>query len=639
MTRTTWGLIAVLVLLAPLAASAAWIDPNLQERLDSARPGEKIDAYVVLARQADLDRAVAAARGQGFAARHRLVITALREVAADAQRAIRADLAAARSAGTVTRIRPFWITDAVAVTATADVLRGIAARSDVASVYLDAPIELIEPVRKGEPLSSADAKGIENGITVTRAPELWDMGIDGTGRIACNQDTGVDGTHEALTDRWRGNDGGVDPEDAWFDPNGVSPDFPVDYYGHGTHTMGTMVGDDGGTHQIGMAPGAKWIAARTVDVGDIFSDAVAGFEWAADPDGDAGTIDDVPDVVSNSWGLPAWWYGSCQDDFNASIDACEAAGVPVVFAAGNEGPGAETLRSPGDRIASTLNTFSVGAINQDATTAAYFTSMGPSACDHSTIKPEVAAVGVSVLSATPGDDYAAWDGTSMATPHVGGAIVLLRQAFPNTSPEMLKSALYLSAVDLGTSGEDNTFGRGRIDVVAAYDWLDANMLTCYADADGDGYGDAGTIGRYEDACPAGWTDDGTDCDDSDAAVNPGAAEVCNGLDDNCVSGADEGGDALCDDAAYCTGVETCAGVSGCVAGEDPCPDDALFCTGTESCDEDADVCVASGDPCGAGESCDEETDACVPASDDDSSDDDSSDDDTGADDDDGGCGC
>jgi hypothetical protein len=247
-------------------------------------------------------------------------------------------------------------------------------------------------------------------------------------------------------------------------------------------------------------------------------------------------------------------------------------------------------------------------------------------------------------------------GTSMATPHVAGAVVLLRQAFPQAPPEGIKNALYLTAVDLGPTGEDNTYGRGRIDVVAAYNWLAANLLTCYRDVDGDGYGDSLVHAQYWTACPSGWTTASGDCNDASAAVHPGATEVCNGIDDNCAGGIDEGGNSLCSDGLFCNGAETCAGASGCQAGANPCPDDGQFCDGTETCNESADQCghsggpcpddglycngtescdeagqqcVHSGDPCGQGTECNESADQCDPMSDDDTAaDDDVTDDDS-----------
>ena len=460
-------------LLAASVAGAAWIDPNVAERMD-ADDGALIDVYVVMNEQLDLGKVTASvtARGGNRADRHYEVVTRLQDLAQQTQGAILAQTTAAADTGEVTKVRPFWIANSLAITARPSYIRRLAERPDVSAIYLDYKIKLIEPVDvQPEPAAGAIAS-VENGIADTNAPDLWAMGIDGTGALACDQDTGADGSHPAFADRWRGLDSGVSPDEAWFDPVSGQT-FPTDSYDHGTHTLGTMVGSDG-TNQIGMAPGAKWIGAKTVDAPgtDIFSDAVAAFQWMTDPDGDPATVDDVPDVVNNSWGLDQGYYGSCRTDFNTGIQAAEAAGVVVVFSAGNSGSGSQTIGSPANQVLSDLTVFSVGALNQDGSTIAYFSSRGPSDCDGSTIKPEVSAIGVDVRSSVPGGGYGTMSGTSMSGPHVSGAVLLLRQAFPDATADEIKLALYDTAVDLGSTGEDNTYGKGKIDVLAAYWFLD-----------------------------------------------------------------------------------------------------------------------------------------------------------------------
>ena len=477
MTRRILFLIVLLTLcVAVNAQAAAFMDPNLVKILNRAQASDQIDVYVVLKQQLNLQSVLAEvkAQGGGRARRHFEVVTRLQDLAERSQ-SVLMDMATASAAiGEVTRVWPFWISNSIGYTATPGFIRELANQPEVAAIYYDVEIELIAPVATSV-TASCPAGAVENGVAAIHAPEMWALGFDGTGTLACDQDTGADGTHPAFAARWRGLVPGVTPAEAWFDPN-YNEQFPTDAcpgFCHGTHTLGTILGRDG-ANQIGVAPGAKWIGAKTVDTGDILTLAVAGFQWMADPDGDPNTSDDVPNVVSNSWGLPQSEYGQCQTNFNAVIDGAEAAGVAVVFAAGNEG--SIGPRSPGDRIATDVNVFSVGALNQDATTIADFSSLGPSRCDNQTIKPEVSAIGVDVCSAQPGDSYGLASGTSMATPHVAGAILLLAQAFPDATPEQLKTALYVTAVDLGDPGEDNTFGRGRIDVVAALTWLTGQMV-------------------------------------------------------------------------------------------------------------------------------------------------------------------
>jgi len=236
-----------------------------------------------------------------------------------------------------------------------------------------------------------------------------------------------------------------------------------------------MCGSDG-SNQIGMAPGAEWIAAAVIDrvsIDRTIADAILAFEWFADPDGDPFTSDDVPAVVNNSWGISPIWHGvpHCDNTFWNVIDNCEAAGAAVVYAAGNEGPGSKTLRTPADRIASETNMFAVGALLAGSNSIASFSSRGPSGCDNATIKPEVTARGDDVRSSIDGGGYGLLSGTSMAAPHVSGAIALLKSGSPESTPEEIKEALFYTAVDLGSAGEDNTYGMGRIDVVAALDYL------------------------------------------------------------------------------------------------------------------------------------------------------------------------
>ncbi len=475
LTTCAAALMTAAVLACPPRATAAWVHPELADVLSDTPPGERVHVYAVLRDQVDLPailREMKEVRAP-LSVRHYEVLTRARRLARETQAPLLEWLEQHRASGMFS-YHAFWISNAVAIEATPAFVRKLAQRPELASIFLDYPIEIIAPA--GEPeATTAAGNGIENGIMVTGAPEMWALGFDGTGTLACHQDTGVDGKHPAFADRWRGLQPGVDPSEAWFDPH-YGETFPTDSDIHGTHTMGTMVGDDGAGNQVGMAPGAQWIGAKTIDVpyGDIFSDAVAGFQWAADPDGDPATMDDVPDVINNSWGLQTDMYGSCLPDFNAAIDTVEAAGTVVIFAAGNEGGAG--LRSPANRIATDLNVFAVGALNQDNETAAGFSSRGPSDCDGQTIKPEVAAVGVNVRSSFPGGGYGTLDGTSMAAPHVSGAVLLLRQAYPEATPEEIKYALYITATDLGVEGEDNTYGMGAINVYEAYLWLKSYMV-------------------------------------------------------------------------------------------------------------------------------------------------------------------
>lgn len=450
------------------------IDPNLRVQMDQAGPNDVLSALVYLDVRVDIDALEAqfAAQDTPLDDRHELVVTALRETAAATQPPVADYLAARQAAGGVASFESYWIVNAFRVDATAAELEALAARPEVHRVFLNYPIELIEPVARED--GGVIAGGPTTGLEAIRAPEVWDMGIDGDGVLVASLDTGVQGSHPALADRWAGvadpNYAGH-PEWAFFDPN-TNQDFPFDSGSHGTHTMGTICGGAPG-EQIGVAPGALWIHAAVIDIGGLdntVAKAIEAFQWTADPDGDPSTSWDVPDVCSNSWGLTDFHgYPDCDELFWDFLDACEAVGTVIVFAAGNEG--SSGLRRPGDRATDDYRTFAVAAVdgNQQGWPVAGFSSRGPTFCGPNgemAIKPDISAPGVSVFSSVPGG-YANFDGTSMACPHIAGVVALMRQANPSLPPAELKQAIYDSAFDLGSTGEDNTYGWGMVDAFEA----------------------------------------------------------------------------------------------------------------------------------------------------------------------------
>ncbi|HQF43806.1 MAG TPA: S8 family serine peptidase, partial [Ignavibacteriaceae bacterium] len=274
--------------------------------------------------------------------------------------------------------------------------------------------------------------------------------------------------------KWRGNH--VPYNQAWFDPGGGTT-TPSDCDGHGTHTMGTMTGWSPTTGDtVGVAPGAEWIAAKTICSSPHTSNSVAAFQWAMNPDGNPSTIDDMPDAISNSWYDPDV-TNECSGIYKTTLDALEAAGIAVVFSAGNNGPGSSTVTKPKNINTNTVNVMSVGAIDGalyiggNNNPIASFSSRGPSLCGGTgslLIKPEVSAPGVNVRSSGSATGYTVLSGTSMASPHVAGAVALLKQFAPNLTGKEILEALYNTAVDLGATGEDNNYGTGLIDVYAAF---------------------------------------------------------------------------------------------------------------------------------------------------------------------------
>jgi subtilisin family serine protease len=355
-------------------------------------------------------------------------------------------------------IKEHWIVPAVTVRIPASRLPGLVDLPGVASVIEDAPIEFIKPVETIP--RAAKSSQIRGHLSSLNIPSLWSRGLTGKGRLVCNFDTGVEGTHPALQERWRGRHA---PNAAsWFAPSSTDT-LPFDRTGHGTHTMGLMVGA-AESDSFGVAPGAEWIAAAVIDQGQTLSatisDILAAFEWAADPDGDPSTIDDMPDVLLNSWGVPTSVLEPCDETFYQAIDNVEAAGVVTIFAAGNEGPEPQSLRIPANRASSPLNSFAVGAIDDATNIVADFSSRGPSSCNASQRKPEVVAPGVAIFSSTKGGTYTFKSGTSMAAPLIAGIVALLRQYNPDATVDEIKNAIIGSSRDLGPTGEDNDYGHG-----------------------------------------------------------------------------------------------------------------------------------------------------------------------------------
>jgi hypothetical protein len=469
---------AAAVTLSVGVVQAGEIDVNLQELIDDQTQPAMISTLVHLPEQVDL-RGITTVLDNANATmqvRHQVVVTELQAVAGATQGALVAHLEELLAQGRVDQYQTFWISNVIRVDAMPDEIIMLAEREDVGTVFFNPAIETITPVAmRDTPEQGGAAGGPEPGVDAVRAPEVWAMGITGTGRLVSNLDTGVDGTHPALASRWRGLDPAYagNPEWAWFDPvNGTT--FPTPCTGsHGTHTMGTVCGGMPGD-QVGVAPGAEWIAAGVIDCVSIpqtVSDAMLAFQWTVDPDGNPATIFDVPDTSSNSWGLADFHgYPDCDEAFWSFLDACEAAGVVIIFSAGNEGSGG--LRRPSDRATDDYRTFAVAAVdgNVPSFPIAGFSSRGPTNCTpdgSSAIKPDISAPGVNVRSSTTGGGYSQFSDTSMASPHINGVIALMREANPDISVEQIKQVIYDTAQDLGAPGEDNDYGWGMVDAVDA----------------------------------------------------------------------------------------------------------------------------------------------------------------------------
>jgi bacillopeptidase F len=339
-------------------------------------------------------------------------------------------------------------------------------------VFLHAPARIGEEEQR----CSRAIGSAEPGLVAVGARTMWQMGYTGKGTKLLSFDTGIWPNHPALGGRFMGEYFPL--ERSW---KGYFSPTPADKgNSHGTHTVGTMAGLDVQTlDTIGMAFGAYFMATDpiVVNLSDTLGilNLILAYEWALNPDGDPNTFDDIPDVICNSWGTSgnAGFCGSYVADMLQNIDLL---GIANEYSAGNNGPGPGTVGVVALVNPTELNAFSVGAINGNIPSfpIAGFSSRGPTPClggGALEIKPEVVAPGVNVRSCVKQNAYSSYDGTSMAGPHVAGAMLLLKEAFPYLPGDALKEALYFSAVDLGDPGEDNTYGNGIIHVGQAFNWL------------------------------------------------------------------------------------------------------------------------------------------------------------------------
>ncbi|MBK9656551.1 MAG: S8 family serine peptidase [Rhodanobacteraceae bacterium] len=450
----------------------ARIDPSVLGAL-SAAPAARTTVLIKLSQQADL---TSAARIEDWNARGWAVYNALRGTAQNTQAELMTQLRSAEAAGNASKIESFWIVNVISVETDLVTVESLAASPQVAAILpalkLDPPVLI-----PAAPVAAPNA--IEWGVSKIRAPEVWSTyATSGAGVVIANVDTGVQYNHPALVGQYRGNLGGgnFNHNYNWFDPTGASA-VPVDGNGHGTHTMGTEVGTDGGSNQIGVAPGARWIAAFGCCPSNQALLSAQQFMLA--PTDLAGNNPNPalrPHVLNQSWGGPG---GS--EIFEDVIAALRASGIFPAFSAGNNGSsaadGCGRMGSPGDNPSA----FSVGATDINDAIGS-FSSRGPNPFT-GRIGPEVSAPGVSVRSSVPTNGYSSFNGTSMASPHVAGAVALLIAVEPQLAGQidqieelLRKTAAPLTSAQTcggvaGSQVPNNVFGWGRLDVKAAADFI------------------------------------------------------------------------------------------------------------------------------------------------------------------------
>ena len=480
-------------------SSSAWtqkVDPWV---LDTAVVETETEFLIFLTEQADLGRA-AMLNGKLQKGAH--VYDRLTATAQETQAPVIAALE-----GMGVSYRSYWAVNAIWVRGDASVIRALAQRSDVAHLYANPRVRAERPMVDEEALNRAIAAvaSIEWNISKIQAPDVWAEGYTGQGVVIGGQDTGYDWDHPGLINQYRGwNGSSADHNYNWHDSVHVSGSScgadspePCDDQGHGTHTMGTMVGNDmdpgdpswpdGAENAVGVAPGARWIGCRNMNAGDgTPARYIECYQWFIAPtdlNNQNADPSKAPHVINNSWSCPP--SEGCTDP-NVMLTVVEnirAAGIVTVHSAANDGPSCSTVSDP---AAIYDDSYTVGATTSTDAIASY-SSRGPVTVDGSNrLKPDISAPGSNIRSTTRGGNYeGGWNGTSMAGPHVAGMVALLISAQPSLASDVdqIESIINLSAVPRTTTqgcGGDgpadvpnNVYGYGRIDAWAAYESLSA----------------------------------------------------------------------------------------------------------------------------------------------------------------------
>ena len=417
--------------------------------------------------------------------------------------------------GTLARLgaahRGFWVTNAIWAKGDLAVVQAVAVLPEVAHVYasgggrlklppVDQPLTSTRSVSSTN-LANADPNP-EANLTNVNADDVWALGVEGQGAVVAGADTGVFWQHAAIKRQYRGwNEASqtVDHSYNWHDSIHAQnttcagdTTAPCDDHDHGTHTVGTMVGDDGGNNRIGMAPEAKWIACRNMTEGagvvPTYMECMQWFIAPTDVNDQNPDFSKAPDVINNSWGC----YEGCPPPaLQSTLRASRAAGIFYAVSAGNDGSSPLGVMNSGRVFCNTITTplarypeaFTVGSTDHRTDSVSYFSSrgsvLGDPAYPLGLMKPNISAPGSGIRSSIKNGSYASFSGTSMAGPHVAGLVALLISANPRLSGrvDVLENIIEQTAVrkftnegcglDKPNTVPNNTYGWGRINALAA----------------------------------------------------------------------------------------------------------------------------------------------------------------------------
>ncbi len=469
-TIATLGLLLPFFLLAQVTFNDK-VSPNLQEQINT-NPDAYHHIYVMLEEQIKLEdwQQKLQVKNIDNTEVYAQILNELEDIANNSQAPLLPRLYAMQEEVMQESIVSLWITNVIQLKAKVTAIESI---SKWTEVHLLESVEqqVLFDAEEKRTASAPIPDGSEPGLHTINAHKLWEMNYTGYGTKVLVVDSGTSNTHPALRPNYWGNN--VPTSQAW-----TGNERPETCDEHGTLVAGVAVGLDRTTNDtVGVAPDARWMSAPInfggCSLGQETLSGLQVFQWAINPDGDPNTVADRPDVINNSWGNT---NAACDRLYESSLCILEALNIAVVWAAGNSGEdGAMSIYGSQNINKTLVNSFTVGYLNGTTLVISDDSSTGPSYCPGSDsslrIKPEVVAPGQSIRTTNPAGNYGTVSGTSFSSPHVAGALLLLREAFPEVSSEDLKLALYYSARDLGPEGEDNIYGNGLVDVFAAYNYL------------------------------------------------------------------------------------------------------------------------------------------------------------------------
>ena len=392
----------------------------------------------------------------------------------DSQKSIIEILERGKKDGNVKNYEQFFIINCINVVCKKEVLVKISKMSDVEKISINKKVKIPKlPNNVPEDrnaLFSMEKKHIPWNLKMISADKAQkEVENSNNDVVVAIIDSGVDGSHPAIKNNYRGNDKNL-KRYSWYNvvtEKTGDKEEPYDDRGHGTHVCGTILGQRENS-LLGVCPSAKWMAVKVFDSNGETDNAklLKAGEWIMAPKDENGKLhtEMAPKVVNNSWG------GNSTDGFYQDmVKKWREAGIFPVFSAGNVSQfndgGEDSIGTP----ASYPEAYAVGAIRQDEIVAK-FSLRGKSNYTEN-FKPDIVAPGVNILSSIPNGKYTIYTGTSMASPHVTGVVCLMLKANPNLSVDQIEKILNETATPLKdnnyTTTPNHGYGHGKVDALNA----------------------------------------------------------------------------------------------------------------------------------------------------------------------------